>query len=193
MRLHGAVRGFIVLAALMLGVLIGGVWEVPHNERQPHGAVEYWVNRYQTLIAGCIALLGAALTVKAMGRQSYFQRRAVYDSFAGELGALRAMDREVEDLMTDDLERRYLCHEAELFRRVMSLSTELGGVFSAATDQLATTVQKIGNLAEDDYWCAYLINLNADQLHADLSQIKILCESRIAEIEALNPDRALTT
>jgi|GEM_PF-5443305 len=190
MKLHSAVLGFIVLAALVLGVLIGGIWEVPHDERQPHGAFEHWLNRYQTLIAGCIAFIGAALTIKAMGRQSYYQRRAVYDSFARELSALRAMDREVGELMTADFELRYLNDGEKLFRSVMSRSTGLGGIISVAADRLANSVQQIGNLEEDDNWCAYFGNKNAEQLYSDLSQIQILCVSRIAEIEALNPDRA---
>ncbi|MFC0281312.1 hypothetical protein ACFOHK_06995 [Falsigemmobacter intermedius] len=201
MKPHSAVWGFIVLAALMLGVLIGGVWEVPHNERQPHGAFEYWLNRYQTLIAGTVAGGGLMIAYMQLRQGEGQHRRNHYLSFRRELETLHVILKEIpkytklrshryhEALRPPPLNAGFVgCVVAQCVPAVSQPVSEIDAILRTAHSRISQTDQKM--MLGPRRGLEWNEAIDIEFLAAKALNAATL---RIAEIEALNPDRALTT
>jgi hypothetical protein len=86
MKSNWVFLAFVAVELLLIGLTIGSLTVSGQAADAPHGMVEYWVYRYQTLIVGGGALLGAAM-VSAQIREGRKQHEA---------NALRSLRREFE-------------------------------------------------------------------------------------------------
>jgi hypothetical protein len=100
------------------------------NSGSAANCAEFWLYRYQTLIAGTAALLGAFITVRAMMRQTEMVRADDADRrltrYANAL--INLMQRETEAVSTDKI------HEDEAFINNVQLASDNPAIREAMTD-----------------------------------------------------------
>jgi hypothetical protein len=109
------------------------------------GCMEFWLNRYQTLLAGTAALIGAMITVRAMMRQTEMGRADDADRrlarYAGAI--LNLMERHTEAESTDSLEQ-----DAAFIKNV-NVASEDTAIREAMID---------GAMGEDSKMLAFFVN-----------------------------------
>jgi hypothetical protein len=109
------------------------------------GVVEFWINRYQQLIAAVIALVAAVITVYEMRRQAEVARRDVAERALTRhnMAILGVMDRYTQVFITDD--------EQEMQKRLQA--------FRDATDDVnVRSVMADSLLGKDQPMVAFFLN-----------------------------------
>jgi hypothetical protein len=143
-----AAAGFGLLIDLIISMTFtctGNMVSAAINAGSAANCAEFWINRYQTLVAGTAALLGALITVRAMMRQTEMGRSDDADRrlarYAGAI--LNLMQRQTEAVSTDDLE-----HDAALFKSV-DVASDDTSIREAMID---------GAMGEDSKMLAFFVN-----------------------------------
>jgi hypothetical protein len=143
-----AAAGFGIIIDMIVSLMLGCNGPLILNAINSGSAAncaEFWLNRYQTLIAGTAALLGALITVKTMMRQTEMGRADDADRrlarYAGAI--INLMQRETEAVSTESDEE-----DAALMRAV-NIASDDPAIREAMID---------GAMGEDTKMVAFFVN-----------------------------------
>ncbi|WP_312471891.1 hypothetical protein [Brucella sp.] len=94
----GGERSFVVVIfaltiyCLLLGISIGAMFGAKPDENPPMGWAEYWLNRYQTLISGMVALGGVAAVANQVREARRHNLKSMRLTFANDIKAIQTAE-----------------------------------------------------------------------------------------------------
>lgn len=195
---------FVAIELLLIGALVGALSTTGIDPvTAPHGAVEYIINRYQTLITGVAALLAAYWTTNTVFRQIRASERhhaeLRYAAVAPELDALQGL---VDYFDQIERVRLYVIRNGRnIFQPPLNLSYRVSMHTShRVSTAYADLVDRIDKYNQSDRTAEIMYPGPTDGTSAHsaltidlMGSIKALADfarERIAAIESLDPAKA---
>ncbi|MHA6689404.1 hypothetical protein [Devosia sp. A449] len=148
MKSNWVIFGFVAVELLLLGILIGSLTVTGAPADAPHGGIDYWAYRYQTLIAGVAAVMAAIASIGMIQKQikaaQYHHAAVIFEGKLKEIDALEGIVsyckqlgyeragafKNGRDLTTPDLNLTY--------RATMFTPFSVSAAFSRLCDHVAT-------------------------------------------------------